>query len=379
MRRKRILVDTFHLHHAATGIRTYTLEYCNGIDQYKDTLMNDYFFVPQLEKIASSKLFHGRMNIFKKLLHHVSYFLWKQLILPLHAIRLRADYVVITDFVAPVWKPGFHVFTVFHDVFFWELKEHYQPIWRKYYTIMAELGVRKKAAIVATSNYTKRKIERWVNTSAPIQVIYQTYKQKDESGFSDDDFLQQFHIQSGQYFLHVGYFDKRKNIPLLINAFAVFLKKTDRNDIKLVLVGGRAASQYLDDYALIVEQIEANGLSQKVVMTGFLTDGQLQSAYRNARALVFPSYDEGFGIPVLEAFSNEIPVIVSNRGATAEIGGEAVLIAQWDDPNDFAVKMNDILDITTQDNLIQSGKERLKMFSLASFVKSWDKIILDEK
>lgn len=379
MKRKRILVDTFHLHHATTGIRTYTIELCKGLDMYKDTLIHDYFFAPEWQSTAKSTLFHGQLSLFKKLLQHVSYLLWKQLILPVKALILKADYVIVSDFVAPVWKPGFHAFVVFHDVFFWELKAHYQPTWRKYYTGMAEWGVNKNATVIATSQYTRSKIEHWLKPKVPIAVVYQTYKKNLEIELSSSIFLQQFDIQPKQYFLHVGYFDKRKNIPLLIRAFAKYLAKSEHKEKKLVLVGDRAASHYLDDYTFIIAQIEANGLSQRVILTGFLSNKQLQSAYQNAKALVFPSYDEGFGIPVLEALANGIPVIVSNRGATAEIGGNAVLVAQWDDPEDFTNKMLSIDDSNLQDKLTQNGQERLKVFSLAAFIRSWDKLIADEK
>ena len=105
-------------------------------------------------------------------------------------------------------------------------------------------------------------------------------------------------------------------------------------------------------------------LQNDVILTGYLTEGALKLVYQNAFAYVFPSYNEGFGIPTLEAFQFDVPVLVANNSCLPEVGGDAVLTF---DP----YNQNDLIDsmelICTQPilraTLIEKGRERLKMFT----------------
>ena len=105
-------------------------------------------------------------------------------------------------------------------------------------------------------------------------------------------------------------------------------------------------------------------LNNRIILTGYLTDKQLKTTYQNALMYVFPSLNEGFGIPVLEAFKARIPVLVANNSCLPEIGGDAVL--QFDPFNvkDIAEKMQRVIDNTDiRNDLIAKGDIRLKYFS----------------
>jgi glycosyltransferase involved in cell wall biosynthesis len=116
--------------------------------------------------------------------------------------------------------------------------------------------------------------------------------------------------------LHVGAIQKRKNLPLLIDAF-------ERLDAgwRLVLAGsqGYGAEQTM-------ERIARSPARERIELTGWVDDQQLEQLYRRARIFAFPSLDEGFGIPVLEAMARGIPVVTSDRGALREVAGTAAVV-----------------------------------------------------
>ena len=133
---------------------------------------------------------------------------------------------------------------------------------------------------------------------------------------------------------------------------------------KLVLVGTGNNKKDSDDTAAIHASIAALNLSNHVICTGYLPDDALAKWYAGASLYVFPSYNEGFGLPVLEAFENSIPVLVANNSCLPEVGGDAVLSFDPNDVNELASLMQQVLtDSHLQESLKEKGKKRLAYFS----------------
>src|SRR5690606_13224466 len=133
---------------------------------------------------------------------------------------------------------------------------------------------------------------------------------------------------------------------------------------KLILVGQRGPRKTLDDWDAIVELVHKLHLVQQVIMPGFVQTRELKRFYNNATAYVFPSINEGFGMPVLEAFSFGIPVIVANQGSLTELGGDAVLVVKENTPEGFEQALHEISrDEKLRSRLKALGYERLKKFS----------------
>jgi glycosyltransferase involved in cell wall biosynthesis len=128
----------------------------------------------------------------------------------------------------------------------------------------------------------------------------------------------------GRYLLHVGTLQPRKNIPLLLEAFA----QLQEPELKLVLIGGKG---WL--YEEIFARVQALGLSERVHFTGYVPDDELPLWYNAAELLVFPSVYEGFGLPVVEAMACGTPVIAANSASIPEAVGEAGLLF---DPHNVA-------------------------------------------
>lgn len=161
---------------------------------------------------------------------------------------------------------------------------------------------------------------------------------------------------TGEYLLFVGTLEPRKNIPFLLSAFSKVLSAHPQ--IKLVLAGRRGWGADAVD-----RQIVALGLSDNVVMTGPITDEVLSAIYSRATALVFPSFYEGFGLPVVEAMQKRVPVICSNTSSLPEVGGDAAILLPPDDQAAWVDAMcNVIKNPKLRSDMIAKGLEHAKMF-----------------
>lgn len=373
MKRKKVLIDTFCLLTASTGIRTYTIELCKSMNELADISGLDFKTSLSLERTSRSTFLKGKLSIFKKIFHHVFYFIWKQIWLPLIIIFKRVDVVICPDFVAPMFCTASLKLVVVHDAFFWELPTHYNKYWRTYYLKMVSLGLSRNTKVVTTSQYAKNKLKGHLK-AVDIEVVYQCPKPMVQ--VSNPPSTKGLDFKEGEYLLHIGYFDKRKNLQHLVRSFDSFIKEVKDENIKLVLAGGPATSSDLNDYDNVVELVEKLNLQNRVSFLGFVPDAVLSTLYKNALFYVFPSYDEGFGIPVIEAMNSEIPVIVSDKGALTEVGSDAVLIFQNSIQEDLQKKMVLLYqDVNLREVLIEKGKLRAKEFSRVNFFNGFRKLI----
>ncbi|MDH5609723.1 MAG: glycosyltransferase family 4 protein [Cyclobacteriaceae bacterium] len=370
-----VIIDSFNLYYALTGIRTYIMQLCEAVEKNNEELRADYIIIPDWRRANDSDFLKGRLSILKKLINHLSYFIWKQLILPLFILFHRADVVICPDFVSPYFNFGRKILPVIHDVFFWELKSHYNPVWRNYFVKMIEASLHRNTLIIATSEYTKDKIEKFMSPDLPIEVVYQCAKPLQVNEDIEHDVLNKFGLEQKGYFLHVGYFDKRKNLPLLIRAFGMFLGENPTSTLKLVLAGSRGLSDALDDYDIILHLINDLHLNDRVCLTGFISDEALAILYSHANCFVFPSYDEGFGIPVLEAMNFNLPVIISNRGASSEIAKEACLVFESTSEMELSLMMKKVQNGEVRSQLVEKGKIRRMHFTQQQFIQQFDRLI----
>jgi glycosyltransferase involved in cell wall biosynthesis len=131
----------------------------------------------------------------------------------------------------------------------------------------------------------------------------------------------------GGYILFVGTLEPRKNIPGLLAAYRVLVERNPATP-RLVLAGRVTPAA-----APWIAESRSEPLAGRVEITGYVPDGQRTALYAGAKLLVLPSFEEGFGLPVLEAMALGVPVVASARGALPEVvGGSGVLV----DPSDVA-------------------------------------------
>ena len=166
------------------------------------------------------------------------------------------------------------------------------------------------------------------------------------------------------------------NIINLLKAFKLLIKEINYN-IKLVLV-----LQILDKkYFLEVKKhIEDNFAEDKIFIYSNLDSDELPSLYKFSQLYVFTSYCEVFGLTSLEAMSQGIPVVISNRSALPEINGNAALYFDPDDVEEIKNSLNKVmLDKNLRAELIQNGKEQLNKFNSEKNIKKTIDIIQNLK
>jgi glycosyltransferase involved in cell wall biosynthesis len=174
--------------------------------------------------------------------------------------------------------------------------------------------------------------------------------------------------KGSEYFFFVGTLHPRKNLVNLFKAFDQF-KKSGSTDIKLVLAGARM--WWTDDIRLAYEAMEHR---DEVIFTGRVSDQDLASLMASALALTYVSYFEGFGIPILEAFCCDTPVITSNLTSMPEVAGNAAILTDPFSINSIAEAMQKVAsDSAFRQKMIDTGREQRDKFSwLQTAEKLWD-------
>jgi glycosyltransferase involved in cell wall biosynthesis len=214
--------------------------------------------------------------------------------------------------------------------------------------------------IIAVSKSTKRDIVDIFKI--PANSVSVVHEGVDTSCFNTDrdgrdlsDFRKTYNLPE-RYILCVGT-HAYKNIEGAIRAFQTIHGRD--NDIHLVVAGKKG---YLGRH--VPELVNTLHLGANILFTDFFPDKDLKYLYQGAEVFLFPSFYEGFGLPVLEAFACGIPVVTSNKGSLPEVAGDAALLVDPADPQDIANGVLRFLnDRGFRDAQIQKGFEQLKRFS----------------
>lgn len=213
------------------------------------------------------------------------------------------------------------VVTIIHDISF----EHFKDIFtKKVYMMQKALipyAAKKSNRILTCSNYSKDDIaDKYNINSNKIVLTYcavsDEFKRLNLSENEILDIREKFKLPD-KFILSVGNLQPRKNIKRLLEAF-VKLKKEKDFDLKLVIVGKRAW-MYDDIFSILKD----NHLESEVILTDYVTNEELVKLYNLSQIFVYPSFFEGFGLPVLEAMSCGTPVATSNVSSLPEVVGDA--------------------------------------------------------
>jgi glycosyltransferase involved in cell wall biosynthesis len=162
------------------------------------------------------------------------------------------------------------------------------------------------------------------------------------------------HSWPKEYVLFVGTLEPRKNLSTLIQALAMAKTK-----LPLMLVGwlGWGGSEWL-------QEIQAHGLQERVILAGYVDEASLVSLYNGASVFVYPSFYEGFGLPVLEAMACGCPVICSNVSSLPEVAGDAALLIDPQSPEELSQALDKVLtDSEVRQQMVMRGLKRATEFT----------------
>jgi hypothetical protein len=138
-----VLVDIYYLKAAVAGIGSYIRELeasCN--DHGSDDI--NYVFSHDINKLVGNSIFLNSNNRIIRWIFQIRYLIYKQVQLPLKILFSRADYVICPDYIAPVFTFNAKRITVLHDSLFWDQKNNYSALWRKYFITLINLGMNSK-------------------------------------------------------------------------------------------------------------------------------------------------------------------------------------------------------------------------------------------
>jgi len=248
---------------------------------------------------------------------------------------------------------------VIHDCAYDRFKEFENIFSRTYFRAMFYGAKFFSKKIITVSNFSKKELVKLYKINHnKIEVIYEGVPEMEEVNEKEiKDILSKFKINK-PYFFYVGNWRPRKNLPGLIKAFKLFKEK---NKLEyLLVIGGRKDKRFLN----LEKEIKNHQLEERIILTDTLTQKEVSALYRKAIALTFPSYYEGFGLPVLEAQSLGVPVLTSNTSSLPEIAGKAALYINPYEIKDIAKGIERIaFDEKLRENLIKNGYENIKRFS----------------
>jgi len=306
--------------------------------------------------------------LFPQARHPLLFLAWFEVSLPLHFKRTKPDIFLSPDgflsLATNVKSVG-----VIHDLNFEHFPEDIPFLVRKYYSEMFPRFAQKATRIATVSEYSKTDITKTYHIDpSRIDVVYNGAGTIFEPLSSPEQSATRNKFSQGkEYFFFIGTLHPRKNLVNLFKAFDHF-KKNDTKGIKLLLAGARM--WWTDEIRLAYEGLEYR---EHVIFTGRVSDQELAALMASALALTYVSYFEGFGIPILEAFHCDTPVITSNVTSMPEVAGDAAILTDPFSITSIADAMQKVAsDAGFREKLVIAGrKQRLKFSWEQTAEKLW--------
>lgn len=331
-------------------------------------------------------------NSFKLVIAEASHYsLKEQIILPVLLFKLRPDLVHFPHFNVPLFWWGKQVATI-HDLIKHESRgmettTRWKPFyWFKYFVheFVIWSAVRRATRVIVPSGWWRDELIRRYNLPVDkIAVIYegvdkkfkvQSQKFRVKSKARSLKLLNKYGIKK-PFILYVGNLYPHKNIERLVQAVKLinghhsnYHTTVCGNSWRLVLVVVCTRNVFYERFRKKIKQMKAEKF---VNLVGFVPDEDLAILYRQAKAFIFPSLLEGFGLPGLEAMACGCPVVASNSSCLPESYGQAALYFDPLDVSDMAEKIKQVVgDRQLRDQLIKRGFEQVKKYS-------WQKMAIE--
>jgi len=361
LKKTKVFIDIFYYKTALSGLKTYIEELLYAVKEHGSDEI-EYIISHDISKMVNNQLFINSKFRLVRWIFQFRYILWKQLILPVKLLIKKVDVVICPDYIAPIICSSKKI-VVIHDNLFWKYPDNYPRIWRNYFTKLIQLGLNSKSIIITTSNYSKLGLQPLFKNNK-IYPVYQS---------SENFSIQQTNENGKKYILHVGTFEKRKSLLTLIKAFKK-LKEELKVDYKLVLAGSTSINGNNKVLLQIEKYIVEHNLFSSILMPGYIDKNKALYFYNNSLMYVFPSIDEGFGIPLIEALKLKVPVICSDIPIFREIADDSVLY--FDNQNEINLfeKMKELIQSEELSNkLVLKGLEIVKKYNRYNFIKDFEK------
>lgn len=268
------------------------------------------------------------------------------------------DLYLSTDGFMPL-HAGVPTLNVIHDLNFVHSRGNLRPSHQRYYDYFFPRYAQRATRIATVSQFSRTDIANTYSIDADkIDVVYNgAHEGYHPLTAGEQQQVRQQYTEGRAFFLFVSTIHRRKNLQGLLRAFDIYKDKM-QDDVQLVVVGSRQywSGEPADAYAAMRH-------SADVHLIGHIAPEQLSRVMASAIALVYPSFFEGFGIPIIEAFNAETAVITSTVTSMPEVAGDAALLVEPHDEQQIASAMLRLAtDKALRDDLIERGRRRRKLF-----------------
>lgn len=359
----KIGFDAKRAFHNSRGLGHYSRTLIKNLSKYHSD--NEYvLFTPPLKEnglsewhqaLSSTSVVEPRSILSQKLSST-----WRSLFLSNVIKKYDLDiYHGLSHEIPPmIGSTGVKSVVTVHDLIFMRFPQFFpwidrQVYWRKFYD-----SCKRADRVVAICEQTKKDIVDYLHCPADkIEVVYQSCSDvfiDAPRALDSSPALKKYGIDD-RYIFYVGALEKNKNVISLVKGYA---DSSIRKSTKLV-IGGKP-SKYSEMLKLEVQQL---GIEDRVIFTGMIPDEDMPALYQNASAFCFPSFYEGFGIPIIESLFSGTPVITTAGGAFAEAGGPGALYVDPYRPETIKERLEELFGSSDlQKELVQKGSEHIQKF-----------------
>jgi glycosyltransferase involved in cell wall biosynthesis len=291
--------------------------------------------------------------------HPLLYRIWFNYRVPFVLKKYKADVFFSPDGFLSL-RTAIPQIPVIHDINFEHFPDDLPKTMGKYYRTYFRQFAHRSTRIITVSEYSKQDIiTTYKVPEEKVMVAYNGVNERFVSLTDEKVHLARKKFAKGNpYFIYVGALHKRKNITRLFIAFDQFKTKTSNHSHKLVIVGG---TMFRD------KEMERTYQGMKhrsdVIFMGKVEMEELPEAIGGAEAMVYISYFEGFGIPIVEAMRCGVPVITSNTTSMPEVAGDAAVLIDPFKVDEIALAMEKVIDSEVKKKLSQAGLLRAELFN----------------
>ncbi len=329
-----------------TGVERYSIEIIKAILELKPHLkiklylpMQSGFFNKNLQVVVQGKR------------------LWTLFSLSREMFRNKPDALFVPSHVLPFFAPK-NSFTMIHDVAFIKFPEAYGKFQRFYLKWATKRAVKKCAMIFTPTEAVKKDLEHFFGAKK-VKSIHHGPLDLEKCENTEETLKKLGLSKNENLFFYLGRIERKKNLSTLLEAWEILRKKFPFS--RLIIGGGNGYG-----YKEIRAQFD-----ESVLAPGFLSEKEVSAIFSIATAFVLPSLDEGFGMPILQAFETGCPVICSSIPALTEVAEDGALFADPRSAKDFANHMGNLIkNRELREELIFAGRERLKKFSWEKAAKA---------
>lgn len=288
--------------------------------------------------------------------------LWEQTGAPRLARRVGADLWHGPHYTLPL-RLGIPSVVTVHDLTFFEHPEWHERSKVAFFRKMIRSSIRRAGAVIAVSGHTRDRLQSVLAPTAPVIVAPHGV---DHARFTPTDSDDRHRLAAlgirSPYIAFAATLEPRKDVPTLVDAFARIAP--DHPDLHLVLAGR-------DGWGAIAVRDAAarSGVTTRIARVGWMDDAVLPAFFRRAEAVAYPSLEEGFGLPALEALACGAVLVTTTGSAMEEVVGDAAVLVRPCDPAGLAGALTRALtDTTLRDRLRTDGPRRAQDFTWSASV-----------